>query len=63
MISIKNLLNSFDLTKEDLLEIIELGNAIYKSPDDFSHCADGKILGTLFLSLQLGLDSHLSQPC
>lgn len=35
MISIKNLLNSFDLTKEDLLEIIKLGNAIYKSPDDF----------------------------
>ncbi|EGC82667.1 aspartate carbamoyltransferase [Anaerococcus prevotii] len=48
MISIKNLLNSYDLTKDDLLEIIELGNAIYKSPDDFSHCADGKILGTLF---------------
>lgn len=35
MISIKNLLNSFDLTKDDLLEIIDLGNAIYKSPDDF----------------------------
>ena len=48
MISIKNLLNSFDLTKDDLLEIIDLGNAIYKIPDDFSHCADGKILGTLF---------------
>ena len=48
MISIKNLLNSYDLTKEDLLEIIKLGNDIYKSPEDFSHCADGKILGTLF---------------
>lgn len=48
MISIKNLLNSYDLSKDDLLEIIELGNAIYKSPYDFSHCADGKILGTLF---------------
>lgn len=63
MISIKNLLNSYDLTKDDLLEIIELGNAIYKSPDDFSHCADGKILGTLFLSLLLELDFHLSQLC
>ena len=48
MISIKNLLNSHDLTKKDLLEIIDLGNAIYKSPAKFSHCADGKILGTLF---------------
>lgn len=48
MISIKNLLNSYDLTKKDLLEIIDLGNEIYKSPDKFSHCADGKILGTLF---------------
>ena len=48
MISIKNLLNSHDLTKEDLLEIIELGNDIYKSPADFSHSADGKLLGTLF---------------
>lgn len=48
MISIKNLLNSHDLTKKDLLEIIELGNAIYKSPADFSHSADGKLLGTLF---------------
>ena len=48
MISIKNLLNSHDLTKEDLLEIINLGNAIYKSPADFSHIADGKLLGTLF---------------
>ena len=48
MISIKNLLNSYDLKKEDLLEIIKLGNDIYKSPADFSHCADGKILGTLF---------------
>lgn len=48
MISIKNLLNSHDLSKEDLLEIIQLGNDIYKSPTDFSHYADGKILGTLF---------------
>lgn len=48
MISIKNLLNSHDLTKEDLLEIIDLGNAIFKSPADFSHIADGKLLGTLF---------------
>ena len=35
MISIKNLLNSHDLTKEDLLEIIELGNDLYKRPADF----------------------------
>ena len=48
MLSIKNLLNSYDLTKDDLNEIISLGNDIYKSPADFSHYADGKILGTLF---------------
>ena len=48
MINIKNLLNSEDLTKEDLYEIVDLANEIVKSPADFSHICDGKILGTLF---------------
>ena len=48
MINIKNLLNSEDLTKEDLYEIVDLANEIIKSPADFSHICDGKILGTLF---------------
>ena len=65
MISIKNLLNSHDLTKKDLLEIIELGNDIYKSPTDFSHYADGKILGTLFFEpstrTRLSFESAMSR--
>ena len=44
----KNLLNSEDLTKEDLYDIVDLANEIVKSPADFSHICDGKILGTLF---------------
>ncbi len=48
MINIKNLLSSEDLTKEDLYEIVDLANEIVKSPEDFSHICDGKILGTLF---------------
>ena len=48
MIKIKNLLNSEDLTKEDLYEIVDLANEIVKSPSDFSHVCDGKLLGTLF---------------
>ncbi len=48
MIKIKNLLNSHDLTKEDLFEIVDLANEIIKSPKDFSHICDGKLLGALF---------------
>lgn len=48
MINIKNLLSSEDLTKEDLYEIVDLANEIVKSPEDFSHVCDGKILATLF---------------
>lgn len=48
MINIKNLLNSEDLSKDDLYEIVDLAKDIIKSPSDFSHSCDGKILGTLF---------------
>ena len=48
MISIKNLLTSEELYKEDIDEIVNLANDIIKSPLDFSHICDGKILGTLF---------------
>lgn len=48
MLKIKNLLSADDLSKEDLLEIIELGERIMKSPEEFSHSCDGKLLGTLF---------------
>lgn len=48
MLTIKNLLGADDLNKNDLLEIIELAQEIVKSPDDFSHYCDGKLLGTLF---------------
>ena len=61
MISIKNLLTSEELFKDDIYEIVDLANEIIKSPLDFSHMCEGKILGTLFLNLQLGLDFHLNQ--
>ena len=48
MINIKNLLNSEDLSRDDLYEIVDLANEIIKSPQDFAHICDGKILGTLF---------------
>ena len=48
MISIKNLLTSEELYKEDIDEIVNLANDIIKSPLDFSNICDGKILGTLF---------------
>ena len=48
MITFNNLLNSDDLTKDNLYEIVNLANDIIKSPTDFSHKCDGKLLGTLF---------------
>ena len=48
MTDIKNLLNSDDLSKNDIYEIVDLANDIIKSPKDFSHVCEGKILGTLF---------------
>lgn len=48
MINIKNLLNSEDLSRDDLYDIVDLANEIIKSPQDFAHVCDGKILGTLF---------------
>lgn len=48
MLTIKNLLGADDLNKDDLLEIIDLAQKIVKSPNNFSHYCDGKLLGTLF---------------
>ena len=48
MISIKNLLTSEVFLKDDIYEIVDLANEIIKSPLEFSHKCDGKILGTLF---------------
>ena len=48
MINFTNLLNSDDLMIEDINEIVNLANDIIKSPTNFSHICDGKILGTLF---------------
>jgi len=48
MTDIKNLLNSDDLSKNDIYEIVDLANDIIKSPKDFFHVCEGKILGTLF---------------
>ena len=48
MLKNKSLISTNDLTNEELLEIIEYAQDILKSPNDFSHIADGKLLGTLF---------------
>lgn len=48
MLQGRHLLGADDLTRDELLEILNLGEAIQKSPERFSHLCDGKILGTLF---------------
>ena len=63
MLKIKNLLSAEDLFKDDLLEIIDLAEDIMKSPDKFSNYCNGKLLGTLFLSLLLEQDFLLNQQC
>lgn len=44
----RNLLGADDFSRDEILEILALGQEIQKSPDKFSHLCDGKILGTLF---------------
>lgn len=65
MLKIKNLLSADDLTKEDLLEIIELAEKIVKSPNDFSNSCEGKLLGTLFFEpstrTRLSFESAMSR--
>ena len=44
----RNLINITDFTPKDIEAILSLAEKIIKSPEDFSHSCDGKILGTLF---------------
>ncbi len=48
MLITKNLVSSDDLSKEEILELIDYAQSIIKSPADFSQLCNGKILGTLF---------------
>lgn len=48
MLQGRNLLSPDDFTPEEFLEVIQLAREIYKSPKDFAHICDGKILGALF---------------
>ncbi|MCI7239255.1 MAG: aspartate carbamoyltransferase [Anaerococcus sp.] len=65
MLKIKKLLSADDLSKEDLMEIIELGKEIVKSPSDFSNSCNGKLLGTLFFEpstrTRLSFESAMSR--
>lgn len=45
---IRHLIEPRDFTVEELDELFSLANKIMKSPEDFAHICDGKILGTLF---------------
>lgn len=48
MLKDRNLIRPDDFTIEELNEIMDLAQDIDKSPGDFSHLCNGKILGTLF---------------
>lgn len=48
MIRGKNLLDSMDLTMDEIEEIIELAQNIIKKPEDYQELCRGKILATLF---------------
>lgn len=63
MLKGRNLINPDDLNVDEIYEIIELARKIVKSPHNYSNVCNGRILGTLFLSLLLepGLVSEL--PC
>lgn len=44
----KSLLSTNDISNEELLDLMEYAQQIVKSPECFSHLAEGKILATLF---------------
>ena len=46
MLKGKNLVSSEDISKVELMEIIDFAKEIYRVPDKFSHLCDGKLLGT-----------------
>lgn len=48
MLSGRDLIEINDFSKEDISEIMDLAQDIIKSPESFSSCCTGKILGTLF---------------
>lgn len=48
MLKGRDLIEIGDFSQDDLLEIIHLAQDILKSPESFSSCCSGKILGTLF---------------
>ena len=48
MLSGRDLIEINDFSKEDISDIMDLAQDIIKSPESFSGCCTGKILGTLF---------------
>ena len=48
MLKGRHLIDPMDFTKDEMEEIFELAGEIIKSPEDYAHVCDGKILTTLF---------------
>lgn len=48
MLKGRNLLSPDDFSSQEFLEIIRLAQDIKKSPGDYLHVCDGKLLGALF---------------
>lgn len=48
MLKGRHLIDPMDFTLEELEEVFKLADQIIKSPEDFSHVCDGKILAALF---------------
>ena len=44
----KHLISPLDLSPEELSKLLSLAEKIYKNPEKYSHCCDGKKLATLF---------------
>lgn len=48
MLKGRHLIDPMDFTKEEMDEVFNLADKIVANPEEFMHCCDGKILGTLF---------------
>ncbi|MBN2260269.1 MAG: aspartate carbamoyltransferase [Clostridiales bacterium] len=44
----KHLIEPKDLSNDEVIELINIGNSIYANPADYSHVCNGKILASLF---------------
>lgn len=59
----RHLIDSLDLSVAETQEILDLADRIAGDPAAYAHCADGKILATLFMSQAPERDFLLKQQC